>query len=741
MAPPSPGQHQAAPPQNDHQGQNAAPAAAGGAASGGASRKARQVGGVQGYDAQQQALRPDGGPQAGPLTPAKAQRALRYNKKREGRQGAAWVADLQGLVGAAPTGAYDDATSQAVAAWQGGQSLRVDGEVGPKTERKAARSLPPAPRTERNVAKAPAAAPEASPKPEANPDGASGTSSASPGGGSAKATPPPGAATPVAADPKQAPAVSVDAVSGAAPGAAKAEDGPNKAGGPDAQGDEGAAQGPGLAQALTALAGLAPPVFTGKPDEVDLSPLGAWTAQAATVLSQATTVYGSPGLTEAERNQLGAMMASQTALYAAVLKTAFSAVRATAIKLVNESSALKAGSKPPTLPAQATTAALNGALRKLDRVAQAGVMGPAAAAFLDASHTGQDALLAIAQGRSVLAARETWKKGIKEPSADKAAAHRKKKDDPLNAVFADAGWSRYGVSTTTTKSGKKKVADWCGMFVGAHMFRGGGLDQELRAGFLHTTNVLDYFQYQQKANAARAPKSVWADGSWQDLKTYHGGRGSLRTWTTRATITSAMEAKSPLDIRPGDVVLIDHKGNKPAPQHITMVESYDPATQTLVTIEGNTGGIQAPDGKGKAADGTEWYKNHHGPDGSGIHRRDLTTMSAKSQTAWADVHKTKDDAYKATKTKAGDAAASKKKGSKSKAAARKRAERDVYKDKKGATVFGVGRPSIVDFEEHEYASHAVPSAYQKMAPAEIRALAKKKGKKSKAARVGVLKPR
>jgi len=64
-----------------------------------------------------------------------------------------------------------------------------------------------------------------------------------------------------------------------------------------------------------------------------------------------------------------------------------------------------------------------------------------------------------------------------------------------------------------------------------------------------------------------------------------------------------------------------------------------------------------------------------------------------------------------------------------------------YHDKKGATVFGIGRPSIVDFEEHEYASHAVPSAYQKMSLEEIRSLAKKHGKKSKAARTGVLKPR
>lgn len=47
----------------------------------------------------------------------------------------------------------------------------------------------------------------------------------------------------------------------------------------------------------------------------------------------------------------------------------------------------------------------------------------------------------------------------------------------------------------------------------------------------------------------------------------------------------------------------------------------------------------------------------------------------------------------------------------------------------GATVWGVGRPSIVDFEDgHEYAVHAVPAALQHTSPADIKALAKHKDK-------------
>jgi hypothetical protein len=47
----------------------------------------------------------------------------------------------------------------------------------------------------------------------------------------------------------------------------------------------------------------------------------------------------------------------------------------------------------------------------------------------------------------------------------------------------------------------------------------------------------------------------------------------------------------------------------------------------------------------------------------------------------------------------------------------------------GATVWGVGRPSVVDFEDgHEYSIHAVPAELQHTSPADIKALAKKKDK-------------
>jgi hypothetical protein len=46
---------------------------------------------------------------------------------------------------------------------------------------------------------------------------------------------------------------------------------------------------------------------------------------------------------------------------------------------------------------------------------------------------------------------------------------------------------------------------------------------------------------------------------------------------------------------------------------------------------------------------------------------------------------------------------------------------DPYEEKSGRTVFGIGRPSLVDFEDHEYAKQEVPVRFQTMSPAQIRA--------------------
>jgi hypothetical protein len=58
-----------------------------------------------------------------------------------------------------------------------------------------------------------------------------------------------------------------------------------------------------------------------------------------------------------------------------------------------------------------------------------------------------------------------------------------------------------------------------------------------------------------------------------------------------------------------------------------------------------------------------------------------------------------------------------------------------YSAASGATVWGVGRPSAVDFEEgHDYATSQVPAALQHTSPADICALAQRRGTEGAAAR-------
>ncbi len=432
---------------------------------------------------------------------------------------------------------------------------------------------------------------------------------------------------------------------------------------------------------------------------VNLFDLVSWTEELAGTLETALQAVATAD--DATRTRIDTALGCTVTPAADELAMASESLKTGVLGLVNGSSLLKKDRKEdPKLPEQAEIKAFNAAAAMLMRLSVDKSMpadvGPT---LIKAVVAAQDAALATLQGLSVLAARATWRKG--KDNREDAEAREEDGRTELDDIFRDAD---YGNRTTGDSDKGKAVADWCGMFVGAHLFRGGGIDEELRAGMLHTSNVLDYFRYQQLANAKRAPKSIWADGRWHNLKEYHGGRGALRMWTPRETLAAALEGEgeATLDIRPGDVVLIDHSGKKASPQHITMVESYDPATRQLVTIEGNTNGIKAnADGEVDRVDG-EYAKQGRGADGSGLHTRDLETISK----------------------------ASAKKYGKSKGTGKR--PKGAYKGAKGATVFGVGRPSIVDFEEHEYAAKAIPEQYLTLSPADMEKKAKEKGKGSRA---------
>jgi hypothetical protein len=310
----------------------------------------------------------------------------------------------------------------------------------------------------------------------------------------------------------------------------------------------------------------------------------------------------------------------------------------------------------------------------------------------DAAAACQDAALVMLQARSVASARETWRAGDAIESTVAGAKDHGRARNAVDDIFADSGFSgEQTVETLTDKDGKtsEHINDWCGMFVAAGMFRGAGLDKDMRKAFAHTDNVYDFFRYTAKVNDERTPLSIWADGRWWLVSDYHAQRGSPRIW---------MEGHIDLEqVHPGDVALIRHKGTKPGKavaNHIVMVESVDAAAGRLVTIEGNVHDGIRPDEAGEAQrqDG-ELASSAATRDSSVVHVRDMNDQK--------------------TLTPGGGGAG-------------------AYQERGARTVFGIGRPSLVDFEDHEYAKQAVPKALESTSPEEMR---------KKAATAGLLQPR
>jgi hypothetical protein len=121
----------------------------------------------------------------------------------------------------------------------------------------------------------------------------------------------------------------------------------------------------------------------------------------------------------------------------------------------------------------------------------------------DAAAACQDAALAMLQGRSVLSARATWRAGDAIESTVAGAKDPKRARNAVDDIFADSGFSgRQTVETVTDDKGKvsEQINDWCGMFVAAGMFRGAGLDKDMRKAFAHTDNVYDFFRYKAEVN-------------------------------------------------------------------------------------------------------------------------------------------------------------------------------------------------------------------------------------------------
>lgn len=257
-------------------------------------------------------------------------------------------------------------------------------------------------------------------------------------------------------------------------------------------------------------------------------------------------------------------------------------------------------------------------------------------------------------------------------------ATRFKHDDPavqdgvLAAVQLEAIASAEGFLASPADAHEKswKAAgmaasfDWCGFFA-MENYMLSNLDADLKRGYFHVDNVEDYFSYKYafgERKYTRVMKWIYAEDDWHDLRDYHTARGSARTWIPHADIAEG----GTLDIRPGDIALIDHSGTKAA-DHIVMVHSYDMTTNTLFTIGGNDGGYVV-----------DTRATHTAPGGESEAAR------AKRENL---------EAATGQPLRSGGAEGHVGVGS-----------HDL--DSTGRVrIYGIGRPSIVDFEDHRYDSN------------------------------------
>jgi hypothetical protein len=223
--------------------------------------------------------------------------------------------------------------------------------------------------------------------------------------------------------------------------------------------------------------------------------------------------------------------------------------------------------------------------------------------------------------------------------------------------------------------------DWCGFFAMENYLQS-NLDSDLKRGFFHVTNVEHYFTYRYAFGPrkdTRVMKWIYAEDAWHELQAYHTARGSLRTWINAA----AIEGGGALDIRAGDIVLIDHSGTGSA-DHIVMVHSFDMTTNTLFTIGGNDGGYEvdtrathtAPRGetdpereKREALEGATGQPLRPGSAGGHV---GVGSFDLDDQPAGATLDRDR--------------------------------ARAVARGRRLVRIYGIGRPSIVDMEDHPYDS-------------------------------------
>ncbi len=138
-------------------------------------------------------------------------------------------------------------------------------------------------------------------------------------------------------------------------------------------------------------------------------------------------------------------------------------------------------------------------------------------------------------------------------------------------------------------TGHLPKGSWCGAFAYTQQARAGGMDPYWAAASLSTGGIMAALTYGWGNNPW-----IWAEGDWHKLKDYHARRGSLRFYQTVGTAP-------PANIQSGDVVLIDNARGMD-PDHIQTAVAFD--GRYLAVMGGNQGSSAATDESGVSRSGT-----------------------------------------------------------------------------------------------------------------------------------------
>lgn len=168
---------------------------------------------------------------------------------------------------------------------------------------------------------------------------------------------------------------------------------------------------------------------------------------------------------------------------------------------------------------------------------------------------------------------------VKEAEKDIAKSFDRsstEKGGPLEAIFRDSGWNVYRITYEGTTG---RPEQWCGMSVAAWATRA-GLRPEHRNAFWHTSHIEKFFTY---AKSSRVVSTL--DGS--PIEQAHAAHAARRSYWPAKELR-AIPPKQ-WAIQPGDIVLINHKGQTSTPDHVGMVHAFD--GRYLTTLEGNASGV------------------------------------------------------------------------------------------------------------------------------------------------------